>query len=53
MVSIRIGVQAVALGTLIGLLMGIVAAMKRNSFLDAATVVSVSALPSSYVFAMP
>ena len=42
MVSIRIGVQAVALGTLIGLLMGIVAAMKRNSFLDTfATVVSV------------
>ena len=54
MVSIRIGVQAVALGTLIGLLMGIVAAMKRNSFLDTfATVVSVIGVAfPSYVFAM-
>lgn len=54
MVSIRIGVQAVALGTLFGLLMGIVAAMKRNSFLDTfATVVSVIGVAfPSYVFAM-
>ena len=54
MVSIRIGVQAMALGTLIGLLMGIVAAMKRNSFLDTfATVVSVIGVAfPSYVFAM-
>lgn len=54
MVSIRIGVQAVALGTLIGLLMGIVAAMKRNSFLDTfATVISVIGVAfPSYVFAM-
>lgn len=54
MVSIRIGVQAVALGTIIGLLMGIVAAMKRNSFLDTfATVVSVIGVAfPSYVFAM-
>lgn len=54
MVSIRIGVQAVALGTLIGLLMGIVAAMKRNSFLDTfATVASVIGVAfPSYVFAM-
>ncbi len=54
MVTIRIGVQAVALGTLIGLLMGIVAAMKRNSFLDTfATVVSVIGVAfPSYVFAM-
>lgn len=54
MVSIRIGVQAVALGTLIGLLMGIVAAMKRNSFLDTfATMVSVIGVAfPSYVFAM-
>ena len=54
MVSIRIGVQAVALGTLIGLLMGIVAAMKRNSFLDTvATVVSgIGVAFPSYVFAM-
>ena len=54
MVSIRIGVQAVALGTFIGLLMGIVAALKRNSFLDTfATVVSVIGVAfPSYVFAM-
>ncbi|MGN8895704.1 ABC transporter permease [Flavonifractor sp. HCP28S3_F3] len=53
-VSIRIGVQAVLLGTVIGLIMGILAALKRNSPLDtAATVVSVIGVSfPSYVFAM-
>jgi len=53
-ISIRIGLQAVMLGTLIGLLLGIIAALRRNTFADSLTtfvsVVGVS-FPS-YVFAM-
>ena len=53
-VSLRIGLQAVTLGALIGLVMGIVAALKRNSPLDTlSTVVSVIGVSfPSYVFAM-
>lgn len=53
-VSFQIGLQAVLLGTFIGLLLGIVAALKRNSFADSLTtfisVIGVS-FPS-YVFAL-
>ncbi|SFE40999.1 oligopeptide transport system permease protein [Paenibacillus algorifonticola] len=53
-VSIQIGFQAVLLGTAIGLLLGIVAALKHNSFADSLTtfisVIGVS-FPS-YVFAL-
>ncbi len=53
-VSMQIGLQAVVLGTIIGLLLGIVAALKRNSFADSLTtfisVIGVS-FPS-YVFAL-
>ena len=53
-VSIRIGLQAVILGSVIGLLMGILAALKRNSPIDtSATVISVIGVAfPSYVFAM-
>lgn len=53
-VSIRIGGQAVLVGTLIGLILGIIAAIKHNTIFDTiTTVVSVLgvSLPS-YVFAM-
>ncbi|MEO3946616.1 ABC transporter permease [Gorillibacterium sp. CAU 1737] len=53
-VSIQIGLQAVVLGTAIGLLLGIVAALRRGSFADSFTtfiaVIGVS-FPS-YVFAL-
>jgi len=53
-VSMQIGLQAVVLGTIIGLLLGIVAALRRNSFADSLTtfisVIGVS-FPS-YVFAL-
>lgn len=53
-VSIRIGLQAVGLGTLIGLVAGILAALKKNSWLDTlATVISVIGVSfPSYVFAL-
>ncbi len=53
-VSIRIGVQAVSLGTILGLLLGILAAIKHNSFWDTlCTVVSVIGVSvPSYVFAL-
>lgn len=53
-VSLRLGGQAILIGTLIGLVLGIIAALKHNTIYDTATtvisVVGVS-LPS-YVFAM-
>jgi oligopeptide transport system permease protein len=53
-VSLQIGAQAVLLGTLIGLILGIVAALRHNSFIDSLTtfisVIGVS-FPS-YVFAL-
>ncbi|KAA8999748.1 ABC transporter permease [Paenibacillus spiritus] len=53
-VSLQIGFQAVVLGALIGLVLGIVAALKHNSFIDSLTtfisVIGVS-FPS-YVFAL-
>ena len=52
--SIRIGGQAVVLGALIGLVLGIVAALKHNSFWDTlCTIVSVLGVSvPSYVFAL-
>ncbi len=54
MVSIRIGLQAVALGSLFGLLLGVIAAMKHGTWLDTLTamisVVGISV--PSYVFAL-
>jgi oligopeptide transport system permease protein len=53
-ISMRIGGQAVLLGALVGLVLGITAALKHNTFLDTATtVISVLgvSLPS-YVFAL-
>lgn len=52
--TLRIGGQAVLLGTVIGLILGIIAALKRNTILDTlTTVISVLgvSLPS-YVFAL-
>ncbi|MGG4143444.1 ABC transporter permease [Paenibacillus algorifonticola] len=53
-VSIQIGFQAVLLGTVIGLLLGIAAALKHNSFADSLTTfVSVIGVSfPSYVFAL-
>lgn len=53
-VSIRIGLQAVTLGALIGLLLGILAALKHNTFWDTlCTIVSVLGVSvPSYVFAL-
>ena len=52
--SIRIGLQAVALGTVIGLILGIVAALKHNTIWDnLTTVISVLGVSvPSYVFAL-
>jgi oligopeptide transport system permease protein len=53
-ISLILGGQAILIGTLIGLVLGIIAAIKHNSFIDTlTTVVSVLgvSLPS-YVFAM-
>ena len=54
-VSLQIGGQAVILGTIIGIFLGIVAAIKRNSFADSfATFVAVIGVSfPSYVFALP
>lgn len=53
-VTIRIGLQAMAVGVTIGLVLGIVAAIKKNSWIDtAATVLSVLGFSvPSYVFAL-
>ncbi len=53
-ISIRIGLQAVLLGSMIGLLMGIIAALRRNTFADSfTTFVSVVGVSfPSYVFAL-
>ena len=53
-ITIRIGLQAVVLGTIIGLLLGLVAALRRNTWLDTgATVISVIGVSvPSYVFAL-
>jgi oligopeptide transport system permease protein len=53
-VSLRLGFQAVALGTVLGLLLGILAALKHNSFWDTlCTVISVIGVSvPSYVFAL-
>lgn len=53
-VSLLIGVQAVLLGTIIGLILGIVAALKHNSFVDnLTTFISVIGVSfPSYVFAL-
>ncbi|HEX3077695.1 MAG TPA: ABC transporter permease [Lachnospiraceae bacterium] len=53
-ISLRLGGQAILIGTLIGLVLGIIAAIKHNSIIDTlTTVISVLgvSLPS-YVFAM-
>jgi len=53
-ISIRIGLQAVILGSIIGLLLGIIAALRRNTFADSfTTFVSVVGVSfPSYVFAL-
>ena len=53
-ISIQIGGQAVLLGTLIGLFLGILAALKHNSFIDSfTTFISVIGVSfPSYVFAL-
>lgn len=53
-VSLQIGLQAVLLGSSIGLIMGIIAAIKRNSAIDSfATFISVVGVSfPSYVFAL-
>lgn len=53
-ISIRIGLQAVLLGSVIGLLLGIIAALRRNTFADSlATFISVVGVSfPSYVFAL-
>ncbi len=53
-VSMQIGLQAVVLGTAIGLVLGIVAALRRNSFADSfTTFISVIGVSfPSYVFAL-
>ena len=53
-VTIRIGLQAMILGVLIGLILGIIAALKKNSAIDTtATVVSVLGFSvPAYVFAL-
>lgn len=54
MITIRIGLQAILLGTMIGLVLGLVAAIKRNTWMDTtATVFSVIGVSvPSYVFAL-
>lgn len=54
MITIRIGLQAILLGTIIGLVLGLVAAIKRNTWMDTtATVFSVIGVSvPSYVFAL-
>lgn len=53
-ISVRLGLQALAVGSLIGIILGIIAALYRNSFLDTLTtifaVIGVSV--PSYVFAL-
>jgi len=53
-VSIRIGLQAVVLGSLIGLILGSIAAVKRNTIYDTlTTIISVIGVSiPSYVFAL-
>ena len=53
-VSIRVGGQAVALGALVGLILGIIAALKRNTVWDSlSTLISVVGVSvPSYVFAL-
>lgn len=54
MITIRIGLQAILLGTIIGLVLGLVAALKRNTWIDStATIFSVVGVSvPSYVFAL-
>ena len=54
MITIRIGLQAIVLGTVIGLLLGLIAALRRNTWADTgATVISVIGVSvPSYVFAL-
>ena len=54
MITIRIGLQAIFLGTIIGLLLGLVAALRRNTWIDTtATMISVIGVSvPSYVFAL-
>ena len=53
-ISLRVGAQAMVLGSVIGLILGIIAALKHNSFLD--TLLSLLAIIGvsvpSYVFAL-
>ncbi|MGL5977894.1 MAG: ABC transporter permease [Erysipelotrichaceae bacterium] len=53
-ITLRIGLQAVVLGSLLGLLLGIIAAIKHNSIFDVlATTISVLGVSvPSYVFAL-
>lgn len=53
-ISIRIGLQAMTLGTLIGLLLGTIAAIKRNTWIDTlASMISILGVSvPSYVFAL-
>lgn len=54
MVSIRIGLQAVVLGSVFGLILGIIAAMKHGTWMDSVTaMISVIGISvPSYVFAL-
>jgi len=53
-VSIRLGLQAVTLGTLVGMVLGTLAALKRNTWVDTlTTIISVTGVSvPSYVFAL-
>lgn len=54
LISLRLGLQAAAVGTLIGLVLGVAAALRRNTWVDTlATVVSVLGISlPSFVFAL-
>lgn len=54
LISLRLGLQAAAVGSVIGLVLGIVAALKRNTLFDTlATIVSVLGISlPSFVFAL-
>ena len=54
LISLRLGLQAAAVGSVIGLVLGIVAALKRNTWFDTlATIVSVLGISlPSFVFAL-
>lgn len=53
-ISVRLGIQALAVGALVGIILGIIAAINRNSFLDTLTTVFavIGVSVPSYVFAL-